>query len=252
MHFKFNFFTRNCAVSDIMWKNAEKYDTVEQDTDDIIIWHMYFTSWVTMPTNTHWELTILFALRTKFVTRTHSNVTLYVHCLFYCYITGIISFYWSYVRIQSFWKIAFSNNGIWMLTPEDGMWNFLPSPPYLTMHCSETFKTIFSNKAVSCCYNTEPVCEKLLDWHGQIAAFPEWPLTVPSCPPQISQYLSWDLTWISTARRSQLIACQMLQTSLPFRVLFWDVEFNLEQSLNALYTISLYTLLSENNAEILL
>ena len=30
MHFKFNIFTSNCAVSDIMWKNAEKYDTVER------------------------------------------------------------------------------------------------------------------------------------------------------------------------------------------------------------------------------
>jgi len=158
------------------------------------------------------------------------------------------------VRIQNFWKIAFSNNGIWMLTPEDGMWNFLPSPHYLTMHCSETFKTIFLNKAVNCCYNTEPEYEKLLDWywHGQIAAFPERPLTVPSCPPQISQYLSWDLTWISTARRPQLIACHMLQTALPFRVWFWDEEFNLEQFLNAFYTIISYTLLSENNAETLL
>jgi len=115
----------------------------EQDTDDNIIRHMHFTSWVTMPKNTHRELTILFALRTKIVTRTHTNVALYVHCLSYWHITSIISLYWSYVRIQSFWKIAFSNNWIWMLTPEDGMWNFLPSPHYLTMHCSETFKTIF-------------------------------------------------------------------------------------------------------------
>ena len=37
MHFKFNIFTINCAVSDIMWKNAEKYDTVEEDTDANII-----------------------------------------------------------------------------------------------------------------------------------------------------------------------------------------------------------------------
>jgi hypothetical protein len=37
MHFKFNIFTSNCAVSDIMWRNAEKYDRVEQDTDDNII-----------------------------------------------------------------------------------------------------------------------------------------------------------------------------------------------------------------------
>jgi len=37
MHFKFNIFTSNCAFSDIMWKNAVKYDTVDQDTDDNII-----------------------------------------------------------------------------------------------------------------------------------------------------------------------------------------------------------------------
>ena len=129
-------------------------------------------------------------------------------------------------------------------------------PPLIIWRCIavKPLKPFFSNKAVNCCYNTEPEYEKLLDWywHGQIAAFPERPLTVPSCPPQISQYLSWDLTWISTARSPQLIACQMLQTALPFRVWFWDEEFNLEQSVNALHTITLYTLLSENNEETLL
>jgi len=44
----------------------------------------------------------------------------------------------------------------------------------------------------------------------------------------------------------------MLQTALPFRVWFWDEEFNIEQSLNVLHTIILYTLFSENNAETLL
>jgi hypothetical protein len=129
-------------------------------------------------------------------------------------------------------------------------------PPLLILRCIavKLLKPFFSNKAFSCCYNTEPEYEKLLDWywHGQIAAFPERPLTVPSCPQKIPQYPSWDLTWISTARRPQLIACQMLQTALPFTVCFWDEEFNLEQSLNAFYTIILYTLLSENNAETLL
>jgi len=50
-------------------------------------------------------------------------------------------------------------------------------PPLIIWRCIAVkhLKPFFSNKAVNCCYNTEPEYEKLLDWYwlGQIAAFPE-------------------------------------------------------------------------------
>ena len=79
---------------------------------------------------------------TTIVTRTHTNVTLYVHCLCCCccccYIAGNVSLHWSYCGIQSFPVTVFSNNGTWMLTSEDGIRNFLSSAHYRMIRYCET------------------------------------------------------------------------------------------------------------------
>ena len=63
-----------------MWKNV-----VEWGGPQMTIWRMRIAFWVPKATNKHPEYVILidFPLSTM-VTRTHLNVTLYVHCLSFC------------------------------------------------------------------------------------------------------------------------------------------------------------------------
>jgi len=48
-----------------------------------------------------------------------------------------------------------------MLMCKDGMRNFLSAAHHLTMHSSETVRSILKNKAVNCCYITESEYEDL-------------------------------------------------------------------------------------------
>jgi hypothetical protein len=127
-------------------------------TDNDIIWHMHCTCWITMATNIHWEYAVILALPVTNVTWKQTNVTFYVYCLSCCYTAGIISLYWSYSGIQSLTKNVFSNKGIWMLTSEDGMRNFLScslSNDSLQWNHQQPPPPIFLNKAVQWWYNTE-------------------------------------------------------------------------------------------------
>jgi hypothetical protein len=74
-----------------VWKSCLLCDNVEkhgQTKDDNIIRHMCFACWITKVTHTHTHThtlriynTYCFSTATM-VTRTHLNVTLYIHCLF--------------------------------------------------------------------------------------------------------------------------------------------------------------------------
>jgi len=78
-HFMFNNF---CAKVMLLMRQCGRICTARQATGDSIIWHMLFDCWITKATDTHFEYvnTYCFSTATR-VARTHTNVTLYVHCL---------------------------------------------------------------------------------------------------------------------------------------------------------------------------
>jgi hypothetical protein len=61
---------------------VEKYDSTGQPTDDSIIRRVRIARYVPKAAITHSEyVTVIAFQQTTMVTRTHHNVTLYVHCL---------------------------------------------------------------------------------------------------------------------------------------------------------------------------
>ena len=53
-----NFFSENCAIYEIMWKNM-----VEPDRPQMAIWHMCSACWISKGTDTHSEYEVLVAFQ---------------------------------------------------------------------------------------------------------------------------------------------------------------------------------------------
>ena len=64
------FFSDNCAVREISWKNI-----VELERPQMAIWHFRISRWVIKAADTHSEYVILIGFSTvKMIARTHLNV----------------------------------------------------------------------------------------------------------------------------------------------------------------------------------
>jgi len=70
-----NFFPKNCAIYEMMWKNM-----VEPERPQMTIWHMHFVCWTTEVKETHSEYVISFAFQWQQWLYECASV-LYVHCL---------------------------------------------------------------------------------------------------------------------------------------------------------------------------
>ena len=89
-HFMFsNFFSQNCTVYEILWKNMV---TARQATDDNIIWHMQFACWITRIIDAHSEYVILIAFPQQ------QSLCEHVSVLHYLYIVSLVYNFWDGVK----------------------------------------------------------------------------------------------------------------------------------------------------------
>jgi len=84
-----NFFSKNCAVYEILWKNMV---TARQFTDDNVVWHMRFACWITKITDTPSEYVILIAFPQQ------QSLCEHVSVLHYSYIVSLVYNFWDGVK----------------------------------------------------------------------------------------------------------------------------------------------------------
>jgi len=147
---------------------------------------------------------------------------LYAHYHSCSCIAGIISSYWSYkICAQKQWKL----NAYVLRRNEEFSFRRSTSDDMLQWNKQDHFfKTILSGVATIQSLSTK-TC--VTDTDMDIKQYSK---RVPSCPPQIPHYLSWDLTWISKVTNLQLITYQMLRLALLFSVRFLSKEICLEHT----------------------
>jgi hypothetical protein len=152
--------------------------------------------------------------------RTHTNITLYVHCLSCHYVAGIIPLYGCYLEFRSFRIIKFSNDENWMLTSEDGLKNFpssLSDDSLPWNHQNHFFKIKMSGTSII--QSTSTITKP--QYHDVHHKSPH--------------YLYWDLTWISTVENRQQTAWDTVQPVLLSNVWFSGEEMFLEPTDYVIY-----------------